>query len=166
MSQLDNLVSSSYTILADCGSSTSLNSNEVADVGKLTTHNSPQISVNSPLMSYVDDFSTSNALINETSKGGDPRQRIIGGSTYYDAKTQRFGESLIRARKPYFYKNILTGFALTGLVSGICTVIRAHILSMLTTSVLYTLKAIGTDEFEDVKPAMSPPQSTESPKKS
>jgi len=57
-------------------------------------------------------------------------------SSYY-SNTQRAGASLNRARRPYLFRNIFTGIGLAGFTIGVF---------------LYTMRAIGTDEFDDVKP--------------
>jgi hypothetical protein len=41
-------------------------------------------------------------------------------STYYDEK-MRAQPALLRARAPYLIKNTITGFAICGVVIGICT---------------------------------------------
>ncbi|KAF2674675.1 hypothetical protein BT63DRAFT_449664 [Microthyrium microscopicum] len=61
----------------------------------------------------------------------------IRPSSYYD-RTFRQGASLIRARRPYLFKNALVGVSIVGFTMA---------------AYVYTLKAIGTDEFEDVVPA-------------
>jgi hypothetical protein len=43
----------------------------------------------------------------------------VDRSTYYDSK-KRMNASLIRARKPYLWKNFFTGIALSGIAVGIC----------------------------------------------
>jgi len=61
----------------------------------------------------------------------------IKPSSYYD-EFSRAGASLNRARRPFLFRNAITGVGIVGLTVGIF---------------LYTLKAVGTDEFDDVKPA-------------
>ncbi|EXV03011.1 coiled-coil domain-containing protein 56 [Metarhizium robertsii] len=58
-----------------------------------------------------------------------------GHSTYYDRR-YRQGPALIRARRPYLFKNAFTGLGLLAVVGGIYW---------------YTLKAVGQDDFDDVK---------------
>ncbi|KIW07751.1 uncharacterized protein PV09_01680 [Verruconis gallopava] len=70
---------------------------------------------------------------------------LLPKSSYYDGH-YRQGASLIRARQPFLVKNIATGAALFAFTIAVYT---------------YTLKAVGVDEFEDVKPAR-PPQSSQS----
>ncbi|GAB0134505.1 hypothetical protein EsDP_00002872 [Epichloe bromicola] len=66
-------------------------------------------------------------------------------STYYDRR-YRQGPALIRARRPYLFKNAATGLGLMAIVGGIYW---------------YTLKAVGQDDFEDVKvPDVSQKHST------
>jgi len=67
----------------------------------------------------------------------------IKPSSYYDS-TQRAGAALNRARRPFLLRNALTGAGVLALSIGIY---------------VYTLKVIGMDEFEDVKPARKPEQS-------
>ncbi|KAJ4404446.1 hypothetical protein N0V82_010497 [Gnomoniopsis sp. IMI 355080] len=70
--------------------------------------------------------------------------------------TRQKGQSaaLLRARRPYLVKNAVTGLAMFALTAGVY---------------MYTIKAVGQDEFEDVKvpdaPAQAPPQTAESSKK-
>ncbi|KAL2213724.1 hypothetical protein CC79DRAFT_1362523 [Sarocladium strictum] len=56
-------------------------------------------------------------------------------STYYDRK-YRQGPALIRARRPYLVPNAITGVCLLAISLGIYT---------------YTLRAVGQDDFDDVK---------------
>ncbi|KAK4193523.1 hypothetical protein QBC35DRAFT_446664 [Podospora australis] len=56
-------------------------------------------------------------------------------STYYDSKARQ-SPALIRARRPYLFKNLFTGLAISGIAIGIYA---------------YTLSAVGQDDFEDVK---------------
>ncbi|CRK11142.1 hypothetical protein BN1723_009277 [Verticillium longisporum] len=56
-------------------------------------------------------------------------------SSYYD-RHLRQGPALIRARKPYIVKNAVLGLGLWTIVGGVYW---------------YTLKAVGQDDFEDVK---------------
>lgn len=68
-------------------------------------------------------------------------------STYYDGRLRQ-GPALIRARRPYLFKNTVTGlslFAVTGCIYW------------------YTLKAVGQDDFEDVK-VPDAPRSPAAPK--
>ncbi|KAK7745425.1 hypothetical protein SLS53_002923 [Cytospora paraplurivora] len=44
--------------------------------------------------------------------------------------------SLIRARRPYLVKNAITGLGVAGIAIGVY---------------IYTLRAVGQDDFEDVK---------------
>ncbi|KAL1870294.1 hypothetical protein VTK73DRAFT_2669 [Phialemonium thermophilum] len=59
----------------------------------------------------------------------------IQRSGYYD-RQWRQNEALIRARRPYLVKNAVVGAGIAALTVGIY---------------LYTLRAVGQDEFEDVK---------------
>ncbi|KAL2758825.1 hypothetical protein ACRALDRAFT_1092538 [Sodiomyces alcalophilus JCM 7366] len=56
-------------------------------------------------------------------------------SSYYD-RNLRQGPALIRARKPYLVKNTVVGLGLTAIVGAVYW---------------YTLKAVGQDDFSDVK---------------
>ncbi|KAH7328905.1 hypothetical protein B0I35DRAFT_418707 [Stachybotrys elegans] len=66
--------------------------------------------------------------------------------SYYDAHARQ-GAALVRARRPYLFKNAVTGLGLMGLVGGIY---------------YYTLKAVGQDEFADVKVPDAPRQPSQS----
>ncbi|KKK16223.1 hypothetical protein P175DRAFT_0496958 [Aspergillus ochraceoroseus IBT 24754] len=70
----------------------------------------------------------------------------IFNSTYY-GKDYRAGAALLRARRPYLFKNAATGLALCAFTIGVYA---------------YTIRAVGQDEFSDVKvpdaPATSPKQ--------
>jgi hypothetical protein len=50
----------------------------------------------------------------------DNRSTGVDRSTYYDSK-KRMTASLIRARKPYLWKNFFMGIALSGIATGICS---------------------------------------------
>ncbi|KAK5990538.1 hypothetical protein PT974_08807 [Cladobotryum mycophilum] len=65
-------------------------------------------------------------------------------STYYDRRLRQ-GPALIRARRPYLVRNAVTGLGLLGVVAGVY---------------LYTIRAVGQDDFEDVKVPDAPRQST------
>lgn len=64
---------------------------------------------------------------------------LLPKSSYYDNR-QRQGASLLRARQPYLVKNMVTGLALLAFTGSIYA---------------YTIKAVGVDDFGDVKPATS-----------
>ncbi|PFH57999.1 hypothetical protein XA68_14294 [Ophiocordyceps unilateralis] len=55
--------------------------------------------------------------------------------TYYDRRLRQ-GPALIRARRPYLLRNTLTGLGLFSITVAIY---------------IYTIKAVGQDEFADVK---------------
>ncbi|KAI5925412.1 hypothetical protein F4810DRAFT_78109 [Camillea tinctor] len=59
----------------------------------------------------------------------------FGNSSYYD-KQYRQSAALIRARRPYLFKNAAVGSAVAAFTLGVY---------------IYTIRAIGQDEFEDVK---------------
>ncbi|KJZ73482.1 hypothetical protein HIM_07038 [Hirsutella minnesotensis 3608] len=63
-------------------------------------------------------------------------------STYYDRRLRQ-GPALIRARRPYLFKNAFTGLGLLAVVGGIY---------------YYTLNAVGQDDFADVKVPDAPRQ--------
>ncbi|PHH78787.1 hypothetical protein CDD80_6243 [Ophiocordyceps camponoti-rufipedis] len=63
-------------------------------------------------------------------------------STYYDRRN-RIGPALARARRPYLFRNTVTGLGLMSIVIGIY---------------VYTIKAVGQDEFADVKVPDAPRQ--------
>ncbi|KAK1764632.1 cytochrome c oxidase assembly factor 3, mitochondrial [Phialemonium atrogriseum] len=56
-------------------------------------------------------------------------------SSYYD-RQWRQSDALIRARRPYLVKNALLGVGITAIAAGIY---------------VYTIRAVGQDEFDDVK---------------
>ncbi|KAI9373167.1 hypothetical protein BJX61DRAFT_504039 [Aspergillus egyptiacus] len=59
----------------------------------------------------------------------------IFNSTYY-GKDYRAGAALLRARRPYLFKNVFTGLGLCMFTVGVYA---------------YTIRAVGQDEFSDVK---------------
>ncbi|KAI9897527.1 hypothetical protein N3K66_007383 [Trichothecium roseum] len=63
------------------------------------------------------------------------RMALQPHTTYYDRR-HRQGPALIRARRPYLFKNAITGLGLGAVVGAIY---------------YYTLQAVGQDDFEDVK---------------
>ncbi|KAF6830175.1 hypothetical protein CMUS01_07861 [Colletotrichum musicola] len=67
-------------------------------------------------------------------------------SSYYD-RNLRQGPALIRARKPYLVKNLAVGTGLWCFAGAVYW---------------YTLRAVGQDEFEDVKVPDTPRQPTKS----
>ncbi|KAI1435703.1 hypothetical protein GGR50DRAFT_693936 [Xylaria sp. CBS 124048] len=67
----------------------------------------------------------------------------FGSSSYYDRHRQ--SPALIRARRPYIFKNAIVGAGLTALTIGVY---------------IYTIRAIGQDEFDDVKVPDAPAQSS------
>ncbi|KAK7757734.1 hypothetical protein SLS62_000112 [Diatrype stigma] len=64
----------------------------------------------------------------------------FGSSSYYD-RAYRQSPALIRARRPYLYKNAVLGTAIGVFTLGVYA---------------YTIHAIGQDEFEDVKVPNAP----------
>jgi len=66
-------------------------------------------------------------------------------TTYYNRRGAQ-GSALIRARRPYLFKNMITGTTLFAITVAIY---------------VYTIKTVGQDNFEDVvvpdKPAAGPP---------
>ncbi|KAJ5392268.1 hypothetical protein N7509_007758 [Penicillium cosmopolitanum] len=67
----------------------------------------------------------------------------IFNSTYY-GKDYRAGAALLRARRPFLVKNALTGFGLFAFTIGVYA---------------YTIKAVGQEEFSDVKVPETPASS-------
>ncbi|KAF7713883.1 Cytochrome c oxidase assembly factor 3, mitochondrial [Penicillium ucsense] len=59
----------------------------------------------------------------------------IFNSTYY-GKDYRAGAALLRARRPYLVKNAVTGFGLFAFAIAVYS---------------YTIRAVGQEEFSDVK---------------
>ncbi|KAI0597767.1 hypothetical protein F4775DRAFT_593001 [Biscogniauxia sp. FL1348] len=59
----------------------------------------------------------------------------FGSSSYYDRQFRQT-PALIRARRPYLFKNAVVGSAVAAFTIGVY---------------IYTIRAIGQDEFEDVK---------------
>ncbi|RYP49960.1 hypothetical protein DL768_004395 [Monosporascus sp. mg162] len=66
----------------------------------------------------------------------------FGNSSYYE-RTHRQSPALIRARRPYLMKNAVVGSAIAAFAAGVY---------------IYTIHAIGQDEFEDVKVPEAPRQ--------
>ncbi|KAI0484896.1 hypothetical protein GGR56DRAFT_48967 [Xylariaceae sp. FL0804] len=64
----------------------------------------------------------------------------IFNSTYWDQRNHQTA-ALIRARRPYLFKNAVTGISLFAMTVGIY---------------FYTIHAIGQDEFTDVKVPPAP----------
>lgn len=50
-------------------------------------------------------------------------------STYYDRRLRQ-GPALIRARRPYLFKNAVTGLGLLAVVSGICMLAGVPVANM------------------------------------
>ncbi|KAI9838689.1 MAG: hypothetical protein M1819_005003 [Sarea resinae] len=95
---------------------------------------------------------------------------ILPRSTYYD-KHYRQAPALIRARRPFLVKNILTGMSIFGFAVGVCTyspvarnchrfpakgqlhlpvdIVRVLILAMVHLDA-FTIRAVAQDDFEDV----------------
>ncbi|PSR81594.1 hypothetical protein BD289DRAFT_438839 [Coniella lustricola] len=63
-------------------------------------------------------------------------------SSYY-VRANAQSAALLRARRPYLVRNAVTGFIMAGLAAGVY---------------MYTIKAVGQDEFEDVKVPEAPLQ--------
>ncbi|KAI1328386.1 hypothetical protein F5Y16DRAFT_398554 [Xylariaceae sp. FL0255] len=66
----------------------------------------------------------------------------FGNSSYYD-RHLRQSPALIRARKPYLVKNAVVGTLVASVAIGVY---------------IYTIKAVGQDEFDDVKVPDAPIQ--------
>ncbi|KAI1108861.1 hypothetical protein F5Y14DRAFT_456583 [Nemania sp. NC0429] len=67
----------------------------------------------------------------------------FGNSSYYD-RSRRQSPALIRARKPYLVKNAVVGSVIAAFAVGVY---------------VYTIRAIGQDDFDDVKVPDTPAQS-------
>ncbi|KAJ2998097.1 hypothetical protein NUW58_g433 [Xylaria curta] len=74
----------------------------------------------------------------------------FGSSSYYDRQFRQ-SPALIRARKPYLVKNAVVGSAVAAFAIGVCC----------TVVDIYTIRAIGQDEFDDVKVPDAPAQSSQ-----
>ncbi|KAI9857325.1 MAG: hypothetical protein M1824_004875 [Vezdaea acicularis] len=72
---------------------------------------------------------------------------VIPRSSYYD-KHYRQSAALIRARRPYLIKNVLTGTAIFGFAIGVYA---------------FTIKAVAQDDFEDVHVPDAPIQPLKTP---
>ncbi|KAF7558890.1 hypothetical protein G7046_g5269 [Stylonectria norvegica] len=83
-------------------------------------------------------------------------------STYYDRRLRQ-GPALIRARRPYLFKNSITGLGLLGVVGGICTRNGIAFAAVHSTDIAldyYTITAVGQDDFDDVKVPDNPERPT------
>ncbi|KAI2635129.1 hypothetical protein GGS21DRAFT_490344 [Xylaria nigripes] len=69
----------------------------------------------------------------------------FGSSSYYDRQFRQ-SPALIRARKPYIFKNAVVGTAVAAFAVGVY---------------IYTIKTIGQDDFSDVKVPDAPAQSSQ-----
>ncbi|KAI9842310.1 MAG: hypothetical protein M1838_003179 [Thelocarpon superellum] len=71
---------------------------------------------------------------------------VLPRSSYYD-KHYRQSAALIRARRPYLVRNIITGTAIFGFAMGVYA---------------FTISAVAQDDFDDVQipDAPSPPAKT------
>ncbi|KAF7157132.1 hypothetical protein CNMCM5623_001120 [Aspergillus felis] len=87
----------------------------------------------------------------------------IFNSSYY-GKDYRAGAALLRARRPYLFRNALTGLGLVAFTISVCTYSTrtplpekkarreawfAYIKGNFPDA--YTIRAVGQDEFSDVK---------------
>ncbi|KAI9824255.1 MAG: hypothetical protein M1832_002062 [Thelocarpon impressellum] len=77
---------------------------------------------------------------------------IIPRSSYYD-KHYRQSAALIRARRPYLLKNIITGTAIFGFAVGVCR----------STPDAFTIHAVAQDDFDDVPMPDVPAQPARTP---
>ncbi|KAF8468958.1 hypothetical protein BDZ91DRAFT_721469 [Kalaharituber pfeilii] len=68
---------------------------------------------------------------------------IIPRSSYYESD-YRQGKALLRARRPYIIKNLVTGVAIIAFTSAVYA---------------YTIRAVSQDDFEDVPVPPGPPSS-------
>ncbi|KUI66305.1 Cytochrome c oxidase assembly factor 3, mitochondrial [Cytospora mali] len=81
----------------------------------------------------------------------------IDHSSYYTRASSQ-SAALLRARRPYLVKNAITGLGVAGIAVGVCTstpfLFHVHPGERKNTDPLadvYTITAVGQDEFEDVK---------------
>lgn len=87
----------------------------------------------------------------------------IPKSSYYD-KNYKQSPALIRARRPYLVKNMITGVGIFAFTMGVCmctpffsgTIPRVLIIP----SDALTIRAVAQDEFEDVIVPDAPKKST------
>jgi cytochrome c oxidase assembly factor 3 len=77
--------------------------------------------------------------------------RSLKRSSYYEAD-YRQSAALIRARRPYIFKNLATGFVIIGFAVGVCEYCRSDTgwYGDLYDLVAFTLNAVGQDTFDDV----------------
>ncbi|EXJ78285.1 hypothetical protein A1O3_09446 [Capronia epimyces CBS 606.96] len=77
-----------------------------------------------------------------------PLQRgVLKRSSYYNPD-YRTGAALNRARRPYLFKNLITGACIFSFAIGVFA---------------FTLKAVGQDDFEDVIVPDAPARSPKTP---
>lgn len=85
----------------------------------------------------------------------------LNRNSYYNRNWAQ-SESLIRARRPYLFKNTVLGLGLLVFTGAICTFLRqgqsSRTYRLMMETDTYTLKAVGQDEFEDVKVPDTPIQ--------
>jgi cytochrome c oxidase assembly factor 3, fungi type len=75
---------------------------------------------------------------------------ILKRSSYYDSD-YRQSAALIRARRPYIFKNALTGVAIAAFAIGVCMWPRSRHKGVANRrTVAFTLHAVGQDTFDDV----------------
>nr|AEH41461.1 unknown protein [Endocarpon pusillum] len=72
---------------------------------------------------------------------------ILKRSSYYESD-YRQSAALIRARRPYLFKNMATGAAIFSFALGVYA---------------FTIHAVGQDNFEDVKVPVAPLQPAKTP---
>ncbi|EXJ88387.1 hypothetical protein A1O1_05317, partial [Capronia coronata CBS 617.96] len=98
--------------------------------------------LHSPLSSFESktssDYETNNTLHNYSLKR----------SSYYNTD-YRSGAALNRARRPYLFKNLITGACIFGFAIGVFA---------------FTLRAVGQENFDDVIVPDAPAQSAQPPK--
>jgi cytochrome c oxidase assembly factor 3 len=87
----------------------------------------------------------------------------IPRSSYYD-KHYRQSEALIRARRPFLVRNILTGVGIFSFAIGVCKyVVVLMEYSANGDTDAFTIKAVAQDDFEDVKVPDAPLQPPKTP---
>ncbi|TGJ87639.1 hypothetical protein E0Z10_g1106 [Xylaria hypoxylon] len=81
----------------------------------------------------------------------------FGSSSYYNRQSRQ-SPALIRARKPYLVKNAVVGSAVAAFALGVSQ--HGILIWVILWLDIYTIRAIGQDEFEDVKVPDAPARSS------
>jgi cytochrome c oxidase assembly factor 3, fungi type len=86
-------------------------------------------------------------------------------SSYYESD-YRQSAALIRARRPYLFKNMATGAAIFSFALGVCAcapTIHFKDKVLIVPTDAFTIHAVGQDNFEDVKVPDAPLQPAKTP---